>query len=154
MSSVAAKAFESELSRIREQNLYRDETWLRELYHEQGCSIRDIAAIADVHDSTVHKWLDRFDIERRPVGSHRKEWATFCHHSRGYEKWTAYYAPESLNEGVLVHRLAAVAWFGFDAVAGNDIHHTNSVPWDNRESNLAPLSREEHARLHGEARFP
>lgn len=57
------------------------------------------------------------------------------------------------KEPVAVHRLASVAWFGLEAVAGNDIHHKNGIPWDNREENVEPLDHAEHTSLHrrGEA---
>jgi len=47
-----------------------------------------------------------------------------------------------------VHRLAAVAWFGFDAVKNKHVHHKNGIPWDNRECNLEPISPEEHNTIH------
>lgn len=50
---------------------------------------------------------------------------------------------------VLIHRLCAVAWFGEDAVTGNDVHHRVPIPWLNVESNLTPLPPEEHAHLTG-----
>lgn len=152
LTDIEARAFRAELSRIREQKLYRNEEWLREIYHEQGGSIRDIAAIADVHNATVHSWMERLGVERRSVGERQNKYASFCHHAKGYEKWSSYTPSTGKNRDLLVHRLAAVAWYGFDAVAGNDVHHRNSVPWDNRESNLEPLSKEEHARLHGKER--
>lgn len=45
---------------------------------------------------------------------------------------------------LLVHRLAAVAWYGWDAVAGNEVHHRVPVSWLNVESNLMPIPTEEH----------
>jgi len=149
---VVADAFRAELRRIREQKLYRDEEWFLELYEEQECSLEQVGNIAGVHRATAYNWADRLGVDTRPPGGRRKPYASFCHHKRGYEKWSSYSPSEERNEDLLVHRLAAVAWFGFDAVAGNDVHHRNSVPWDNRESNLEPLSRSEHARLHGKER--
>jgi len=43
-----------------------------------------------------------------------------------------------------IHRLCAVAWFGYDAVIDRDIHHRLPVPWLNVKSNLLPLPPEEH----------
>lgn len=50
---------------------------------------------------------------------------------------------------VLVHRLAAVAWNGFDAVADRQVHHRVPVSWLNVESNLLPLPEQEHWELSG-----
>jgi len=61
---------------------------------------------------------------------------------RGYEELI------HLRNTVRVHRLAAVAWYGFDAVADKVVHHENNIPWDNREDNLRAVTAEEHARIH------
>lgn len=47
-----------------------------------------------------------------------------------------------------LHRLIAVAEYGFDEVCGKDVHHKNGVRWDNRPSNLDVLTRSEHIELH------
>jgi hypothetical protein len=39
------------------------------------------------------------------------------------------------GDSVMLKRLAAVAWFGFDVLKGKKVYH-NSVPWDIREENL------------------
>ena len=57
-------------------------------------------------------------------------------------------APDNSTERILIHRLLAIAEYGFDAVAGNDIHHKNGVKWDNRPSNIAPIEHGEHRSLH------
>lgn len=46
-----------------------------------------------------------------------------------------------------MHRLAAIAWFGWDAVVEKDVHHRVPVPWFNVESNLLPLPHPDHAHL-------
>lgn len=48
-----------------------------------------------------------------------------------------------------VHRLIAVAELGYEAVAGNDIHHVSQHGLDNRPSNLEAMTRSEHATTHG-----
>ena len=57
---------------------------------------------------------------------------------------------EGSTTKVAIHRLAAVAWFGWGAVSGNVVHHENGVPWDNRESNLTPMTLSEHSKLHAD----
>lgn len=71
-----------------------------------------------------------------------KEYAPFHTDFLGYERCVA------VDEVVKIHRLAAVAWFGFDAVVNKDVHHENNIPWDNREENLIPMDKSEHMRLH------
>ncbi len=48
---------------------YRDEEWLREKYWEDGLSISDIAEECDALESTIWKWMRRFNIERREGNS-------------------------------------------------------------------------------------
>lgn len=48
---------------------------------------------------------------------------------------------------VPIHRLAAVAWFGYDTVVGKDVHHRVPIPWLNVESNLTPVPSPEHSLL-------
>ena len=69
----------------------------------------------------------------------------------GYERWQDK-CKASLDAIVRVHRLAAVAWFGFDAVADKHVHHKNGLSWDNREDNLELLTPTEHAETHHEQR--
>jgi len=53
------------------------------------------------------------------------------------------------ERAVHIHRLVAIAEYGFDAVANNDVvHHENENTWDNRPENLIPMSRSEHYRAH------
>jgi len=66
---------------------------------------------------------------------------------------------DSGNDKVLEHRLAAVAEYGYDAVVGKVIHHTNEIPWLNvpifdadvpelETTNLKPMDVITHARAH------
>lgn len=54
---------------------------------------------------------------------------------------------------VPVHRLVAVAEYGFAEVAGMDVHHKNNHPSDNSPGNLEVLSAVEHSRWHAEDRW-
>lgn len=38
---------------------------------------------------------------------------------------------------VPVHKLVAVAEYGIDAVKENDVHHLNTISWDNRPENIS-----------------
>jgi len=59
-----------------------------------------------------------------------------------------YEVVESPEGEVRLHRLLAVALYGFEAVAGRQVHHANRIPWDNRPENLRLLTPSEHSRLH------
>lgn len=118
---------------------WQDEQTLRELYVEQEMSTYEIADKLGCHASTVSNWLHKYDIETRDrsvAGTPRHSF------ENGYEYI------RSSNDAVRVHRLVAVAEWGFDAVADRDIHHINGVKWDNRPANLAVLNADEHRSLH------
>jgi hypothetical protein len=50
-------------------------------------------------------------------------------------------------ERVSIHRLLAVAEYGFDEVVDMDIHHESNIGWDNRPENIVPLSKAEHSEI-------
>lgn len=132
-----------------------DKDWLQEQYKKRELSIRKIAKKDSVSSDVVLDRLHEFDIQTRnkseaAINRHGKynvpckfhEGHFYCFHKfRGVEKQIA------------IHRLVAVAEFGFDAVIDKEIHHKNSMKCDNRPENLEPLSVEEHRRLHAKERW-
>jgi len=66
--------------------------------------------------------------------------------TRGYEM------VECDGESFPIHRLIAVAEYGFDAVVGAEIHHKSGVGWDNRPSNIEPIEPGDHTALHSTGR--
>jgi len=124
---------------------HTDPEWFQQAYQEEQ-SLSGVANRAGVSLSTAHYWAEKHGIERRPRGGVRKEYARLTVDKDGYPVW---WGRHTYSERMLVHRLAAVAWFGYEPVAESDVHHQNSVPWDNREANLEVLGHGEHARLHG-----
>jgi len=124
---------------------WRDAELLRELYWDDGLSIKEISDQLDCGHNTVHRWMKRHDIPRRK-SSHQKP-VHFRTDDRGYERWR--HDTAGTQHKVSIHRLASVAWFGLDEVFEKDhIHHVNRIPWDNREGNLEPLYAEEHHDVH------
>lgn len=143
---------------------WKDESLLRELYHDEKLSQYEIAERWDCSRSTVSKWMDIHGIPTRPQSA---AVATALPHpklksnNRGYEIIETRVQTERAQ--FLIHRLLAVAEWRFDDVAGKVVHHQNGIPWDNRPGNIELLSDGEHKRVHAKqavreqgkfARFP
>ena len=124
---------------------YHDEGTLRRLYWEEGMSLVDIADRFGVVDATILYQMKKHGVERRRP-DHEKP-PKFVQASKyGYERIQTKVGDKT--KSLQVHRLVAVAEHGFDAVVGNDIHHSNGVPWDNRPSNLEVIGHDDHAKNH------
>ncbi len=135
---------------------YQDEQRLRELYHGEGLSMQEVGERLGCTAPTVQNWLERHGIEKR-APAHERDWS-----GNDSPRWVPYARYEMSTNGymhwrsraddratVSVHRLACVAWYGWDAVAGNtECHHENDVPWDNRQANLTPMEQAAHRSLH------
>lgn len=52
------------------------------------------------------------------------------------------------QDAVLMHRLLAVAYFGFDTVVASDVHHKNGIPWANWPGNLEVVGASAHISTH------
>ena len=128
----------------RVQQPYHDEHLLRSLA-ERGSTLREMAAACECDASTVLHYLRHYGIttgNERADGPSRSP-VPFRTGQDGYERW------KTTQRTVFVHRLVAVAEWGFAAVADCVVHH-NSVPWDNRPSQLQLFdSHREHRRFHG-----
>lgn len=130
---------------------WRDKETLERLHVDEELSAYQIAERLGCASSTADRWLNHHDIERRSKTEAVRlrqgvDRAHFDTNPRGYERARAAYRGHT--DTVRLHRLAAVAWFGFDAVVGKVVHHRNAIPWDNRESNLQLLTESEHAAVH------
>ena len=132
---------------------WKDGELLRELYVEKQMGQVEISERWDCSMSTVGNWLEEHGIEKRSrseavqlgYGNDRYT-VPFQTHVTGAEVWRHSYKNES--DMVYVHRLLAVAKFGFDAVADNVVHHESEVRWDNRPGNLELMDHGEHSTLH------
>jgi len=129
---------------------------LKELYHDKGLSLEQIAMEYDVPRSNILYWMDKHGIDRR----NRMDAITSPEPSvftsrRGYE-----YAADGENM-VQVHKLVAIATGESpnDVFSTNNhIHHQNNIPWDNRANNIELLTASEHMALtqaveRGEAKY-
>lgn len=130
---------------------YHDSEWLREMYYGEEMNLNEIADRCDVCRATIISWFDKHEIERRSSWEHaRRDCAAFRTDSRGYEEWYS-------NEGgkrhhIRVHRLLAVAEYGFDTTVENVVHHRNGLKWDNRPSNIELQSPTQHGITHDKER--
>jgi transposase-like protein len=123
---------------------WRNEDVLRTLYEGKGLSSIKIAEKFDCDHSTVCNWLEEFGIKTRDP---RKRPVYFETDIRGYEHWR--HKSFDGDHDVKVHRLLAVAKYGFQAVTSEmDVHHQNGVPWDNRYQNIEVVDHAEHTRIH------
>jgi transposase len=125
---------------------HQNEDVLRELYDEQGLTQKEIADELNVHSNTIRRWMKRHDIS---TGYSSGE-ASFSTTKDGYEEWQAWNPEREQPESVQVHRLVAVAQFGFDALRGNQVHHKTGIKWDNRPSNLTLETPSGHTSRHQE----
>lgn len=118
---------------------YRDRALLHDLYEKQEKSVLEIAEELDCSDTTVRNYLRRFGF-LEPLDSP----AYYVPREDGYDSWIVD------GHAVRVHRLVAVAEWGFETVANAEaIHHRNTHKWDNRPANLLPCdSRAKHRREH------
>lgn len=138
--------------RTTESMKYRDRDWLHEKYHGEKLSQQEIADECGSRRGTILVWLNRHDIETRD----RTDWlyltpAHFRTGDEGYERWESTLNGE--KDHVAVHRLLAVAEYGFEAVQGKVVHHKNGVPWDNRPPNIMLMDRSEHLRRHMDEKY-
>lgn len=66
MTNKDTEANRSGEQREQQDRSYRDPEYLRERYVERRWSASEIADDCGVSSSTIHRWLDRLDIEREP----------------------------------------------------------------------------------------
>lgn len=132
---------------------WQDEETLRELYHERRMSMHDIADhFGDLTWGGVKYWMEKHGIERRSrsesakIRRQKELIKPYTDPTHGYEILRNEY--NGVDEKVTVHRLLAVAMYGFDELRGKDVHHKNNIPWDNRPSNLDLMTRSEHVKHH------
>lgn len=138
---------------IEQRTPHRDPKVLTRLYHDRGLSQREIAQRLGVTQGTISNEMRKHGIETRAAKPRRVERATFSHDADGHEQWVVN-DPEGTTQGVFVAQLQAISE-GVDPsevfADGKSVHHRNGIPFDNRPANLEVVTREQHARTHGEA---
>ena len=141
-----------------QKQLEQDRPWasaetLEHLYHCEKMSQPDIGGFLGCDPALITRQMDELGVEARSIGEANalasiSDPVPMRIGNKGYREWFHTYQGETKR--VRVSRLAAVAWFGFDAVAGRVVHHQNHFKIDNRENNLRPMGQRAHARLHGD----
>jgi len=135
-------------TRSQEVQELRDDGWLREQYEVNERSTLEIADELDCTQRTVRVWLDKHGIETRQ--STREKPPHFRTTKTGYEEVKSKVFGDTKT--IRVHRLQAVAEYGFGAVRGHQVHHENHIPWDNRKQNLTLVTPSEHGKIHSQNR--
>jgi DNA-binding XRE family transcriptional regulator len=122
---------------------------IHRLYHREGLTISKIADRLGVSSTTIFRRMEKHGIGRREWPSASGVPLSTDH--EGYERWRHQYRHngQKCEETVSVHRLFAVSLFGLSALKLDVvIHHENGIPWDNRESNIALMTRQGHSEYH------
>lgn len=72
--------------------------------------------------------------------------ATYESRHDGYCRWRDYHGGEEFY--LYVHRLLAVAEYGFEEVAGKHVHHKDGFRYHNTPENLSLKDPPDHADIH------
>lgn len=118
--------------------------WLVEKYVKNGLKQSEIAELADCSQHHISVKLREHGIETNSIGDYQTMYHGFD--TKGYERVRHKHKGESFL--CYIHRLLAVAVYGFDEVAGNDVHHKNNHKIDNRHENVKPMSCSNHMTHH------
>lgn len=120
---------------------------LRELYVEKRMTQQEIADRLGCDQTTVSRELRKHGISTRKRGDYTSPSLYFsddgyltCRHRIG--------GRDGERVAFRVHRLVAVAEYGFDALDGKVVHHRNKHPADNRPENLELMELAEHTEMH------
>jgi hypothetical protein len=144
---------------MSDETPWQDKERLTRLYHDEGLTTREIADRLGCTNGTVSRWLDKHEIETREnwkagveaaVEETRVQYADYRDLETGYPYWSVNAAPDSDKSTLIVyvHRLLAVAEYGFEAVSNRVVHHENGIKWDNRPENIDVMTRGEHQNEH------
>lgn len=125
---------------------YKNKEDLEEQYINRQLGIKECSEVFGCSTSTIHYWLKKHGIETRPAVCPRRVGCTFYTTDKGYEWWVAG------TKGVGIHQLLVIA-NGADphkVFSGGDyeVHHKNTIQWDNRPENIELVSRKEHNEIH------
>jgi len=118
--------------------------WLREKYHHEGLTLKEVANICNVTPQAVHYRMDKYDIERRDSVSGIASYTT---RPDGYTEIRG-----SPGERCYHHRLLATLLVDdISEMKDCDVHHKQDAPGVKPDflDNLEILTRREHQETHG-----
>lgn len=119
---------------------YKNETRLRELYHEQGLTQYEIAERFGIDQSTVSYWFDKLGIQTESQKFYRSK------NPNGHLQLQS-----ENGESVYVHQMVALLEHDPERVFHDDthVHHLMAAPHAvDLPENLEVLDAGEHARRH------
>lgn len=130
---------------------WHDEETLRDLYWGEQMTLTEVAEeLGASSEGIILKWMDRYGIERRSASVAQtlaQPGAGFVHaDARGYE--TIKHSVGNVTKNYPIHRLVAIAEYGYDAVQDMHVHHKNGIKWDNRPDNIELLPGTDHHKHH------
>jgi len=128
---------------------WKRQEFVTHLYKDKKMTQREIAEFLGVHQSNISNTLIEAGVETRKRGELQHPtvyisddgYLTCRHRLGGRDKGRVAFR---------VHRLVAVAEYGYEEVAGKDVHHKNGHKIDNRPKNLEPIESSDHTELHHE----
>lgn len=131
---------------------WKDEDTLRELYWDEGLTLEGIGDKLGCDGSTIATWMKRFDIPREKTPMEKP--AYYDIDKDGYGRWKSKHNQQTYS--LKVHQLLAISKGSdpYKVFSGGDynVHHKNSIPWDNRPENIELLTKSEHSRRHYQER--
>ena len=142
------------------ENPWRDKELMEYLYVDEKLSQLTISRLFSCSSSTIGTWVreHEFDVRTR-YETMKIDYGGGVNHVAIHTTNKAQVVWTHRKQKVLVHRLMAVAEFGFDAVCGMEVHHgsrdegPNELPpaeisWANWPGNLELMTESEHASHH------
>lgn len=133
---------------------WREEKILKYYYYERGSSLTQTATELGCDESTVRRWMERYDLPRRDrIEDLSKDQPTFSTTSDGYTNIVVNVNGKAITVGL--HRLVACLENDPNDVfaAEKDTHHRLAIPDDfglklDIPSNLELSSRSKHRCIH------
>jgi len=121
---------------------------IESMYYDDKKTIYDIAELEGCSSTAVQHFFEHHDIEtdQGMYRGGRTNYATYYTDGDGYERWNTTVKGDHYH--CLVHRLMAVAEYGFEALDSCVVHHNTRIPWDNRLENIEVVSQSEHMKEH------
>lgn len=130
----------------------KKEEILREQYVRNEKTLKELEKEWNIPRGTIHYWMLQFDIGLRPHIAATVDRATFYTGKEGYEHVSSYIPSTGSIDRTRVHQLLACLNHDPQEVfdSEKEIHHRNTVPWDNRQENIELIDRGRHQSLHME----